>query len=77
VPRASNGIARQPSRVQGEVRTRHFTVAPHDGRLLVTHDLPRHEISDDLVGVISDELFGQAACAGRTRSSGSSRASSG
>jgi SAM-dependent methyltransferase len=58
VPRAPNGLAPLSSRVPGEVRTRHFTVAPYDGRLLVTHDVPRHEISDDLVGVISDELFG-------------------
>lgn len=57
-PVASDGIAHLPSRVPGEVRTRHFAVAPHDGRLLVTHDVARHEISDDLVGVISDELFG-------------------
>lgn len=53
--RVRDGVARMPS--LGEVRTLHFTVAPHDGRLLVTYDLPRPAISDDLVGVISDELF--------------------
>ena len=56
-PRAPNGISHWPSRVPGEVRTRHFTVVPCDGRLLVTYDLPSREISDDLVGVISAELF--------------------
>ena len=56
-PRAPNGISHWPSRVPGEVRTRHFTVVPCDGRLLVTYDLRSREISDDLVGVISAELF--------------------
>ena len=27
-PRAPNGVSHLPSRVPGEVRTRHFTVAP-------------------------------------------------
>ncbi|MEP6649064.1 MAG: mycofactocin oligosaccharide methyltransferase MftM [Lapillicoccus sp.] len=41
----------------GEFRTPHLTVVPRDGRLLVSYDFPRRAISDDLVGVISDELF--------------------
>src|SRR4029079_5485195 len=55
-PRAPNGISHLPSRVPGEVPTRHFTVVPCDGRPLVTYDRPSREISDDLVGVISAEL---------------------
>jgi SAM-dependent methyltransferase len=55
--RTGNGLARLRGRLPGEVRTPHFTVAPHDGRLLVTYDISRAAISDDLVGVISDELF--------------------
>ena len=35
----------------------HFDIAPSDGRLVVTHSLSRSGISDDLTGVIVDELF--------------------
>ena len=39
------------------MRTPHFDIAPSDGRLVVTHSLSRSGISDDLSGVIVDELF--------------------
>lgn len=44
-------------RTRGSVRTVHFDVEPHDGRLLVTHRVPPDQVTDDLAGVIRDELF--------------------
>ena len=46
-----------PVRGRGSVRTPHFDIAPADGRLVVTHSVSRAAISDDLTGVIVDELF--------------------
>ena len=46
-----------PARGRGSVRTPHFDIAPSDGRLVVTHSLSRSGISDDLTGIIVDELF--------------------
>ena len=46
-----------PARGRGSVRTPHFDIAPSDGRLVVTHSLSRSGISDELSGVIVDELF--------------------
>jgi SAM-dependent methyltransferase len=46
-----------PARGRGSVRTPHFDIAPADGRLVVTHSVSRSAISDDLTGLIVDELF--------------------
>jgi SAM-dependent methyltransferase len=46
-----------PARGRGTVRTPHFDIAPTDGRLVVIHSVSRSAISDDLTGIIVDELF--------------------
>lgn len=50
-------VSSWPARGRGSVRTPHFDIAPSDGRLVVTHSLSRSGISDDLTGIIVDELF--------------------
>ncbi len=46
-----------PPRGRDSVRTAHFDIVRLDGRLVVTHSVSRSAVSDDLAGLIVDELF--------------------
>lgn len=48
----------RPRRSGRTVRTEHFDITPVDGRVLVTHVVPRTAVDDDLAGLLADELFG-------------------
>lgn len=48
----------RPRRALKAVRTEHFDLLPHDGRLYVTHTLPPDAVDDDLAGLLEHELFG-------------------
>ncbi len=46
-------------RVTGRtVRTDHFDLTPHGGRVHLTHVVPADAVDDDLAGLLQEELFG-------------------
>lgn len=47
----------RPARAAGTVRTRHFDLTTHEGRVLVSHVVPSAAVDDDLAGLLSDEVF--------------------
>jgi len=51
-------VVRHAAARPGAVRTRHFGLWMHEGKLHVTHGLAAHNIDNDLAGLVAEELFG-------------------